>query len=107
MGVISRNLRRFAATDAAAAMATGAATAAAGALVGQAMMPTIESKEYTTETAQQYEAADPELTDVAIGQEESTTSRKKKSQRGRTMPAVADPAAPAAPTTATSTGLQI
>lgn len=107
MGAITRNLRRWAATDTAAAMATGAATAAAGALVGQAMMPSIEQQDYTTETAAQYEAADPATTEVAIGQEESTTSRKKKSQRGRTMPAVADPAAPTTPTAATSTGLQI
>lgn len=108
MGVITRNLRRLGMSEATAtAMATGAATAAAGALVGQAMMPSIESNEYTSETATQYEAADHETTEIAIGQETSTTSRKKKSQRGRTTPSISDPAAPAAPTTATSTGLQI
>lgn len=107
MGVLTRNLGRLFTSEAATAAAAGAATAAAGALAANAMMPTIESKDYTTETAAQYEAADPEQTEIAIGQETSTTSRKKKSQRGRTMPSVADPSAPATPTTATSTGLQI
>lgn len=107
MGAITRNLRRLFTSDAAAAAATGAATAAAGALAANAMMPTIESNDYTSETATQYEDADPEQTEIAIGQEESTTSRKKKSQRGRTTPSIPESAAPATPVTATSTGLQI
>lgn len=94
-------------SEAAAAAATGAATAAAGAMVANAMMPSIESPDYTTETAVQYEAADPETTEVAIGQETSTTKRKKQSKRGRTTPSIPEPAAPTTPVAATSTGLQI
>lgn len=108
MGVITRNLRRLGMSEATAtAMATGAATAAAGALVGQAMMPEIGTSDYSSETVAAYDPVDEDLAEVAIGQEESTTSRKKKSQRGRTTPSISEPTAPAAPTTATSTGLQI
>lgn len=111
MGAITRNLRRLGlSADAAsttAALMGGAGMAAAGSAVANAMMPTIESNDYTSETAAQYEAADPDQTEIAIGQETSTTSRKKKSQRGRTTPSIPDATAPATPVAATSTGLQI
>lgn len=91
-----------------AALATGVATAATGSAVARAMMPEIDSGGgYSSETATQYEDADPATTEVAIGQETSTTSRKKKSKRGRTTPSIDAPAESAAPVTATSTGLQI
>lgn len=111
MGAISRNLRRLgaAAVDSAGAAATAGLTAAAGSAVAQSMMPEIDMSNTTTTTSPgQYEAQDAETTDVEIGQETSTTERKKKSNRGRTqssssMPSIPTSAAPAA----TSTGLQI
>lgn len=96
-----------AAADAATAALTATAAAGAGALVSQSLMPTIEQPDTTSSTATQYEAADVEETDISIGQEESTTSRKKKSNRGRTTPS--QPTTPSTPsaTQATSTGLYI
>lgn len=96
-----------AAADAAiASMAVGATTAAAGALTANALTPSIDNTS-TTSTAPQYEPQDTAETDIAIGQTESTTSRKKKSSRGRTAPSTpTQTAAPTAPQ-ATSTGLHI
>lgn len=61
----------------------------------------------TTETAQQYEPADEDLAEVEIGQETSTTARKKQSQRGRTEAAPDIPTTPVQGATVTSTGLTI
>lgn len=108
MGVLTRNARRAAAVagEAALAAAPYALPVIGGAAVANSVAPEPDDSAMSSTTAGQYEAADEATTDIAIGQETSTTSRKKKSNRGRTQPSIPASTTPAG-ATATSTGIVI